>query len=637
MADVLTIDDLIADKKHSTFFAEVVTGKSGGVASGPDISTSTNQVTGQVQKTLPQVLADLGMVVQTWTATSGGTLTNAAQVFLNDKVGSAGLGNYYAWSGPFPKVVTPGLDPAITAGFIMRSDAGLRKDLLSQAGATLVNTSQGQTLEYVTHTRIRPSANTADAINTAAQLAITNKCALDLTGVSQWNINKRLVLTGVPIVICSFLSPIIADISGTYTNAYAVEIGDPSQTASNGRSSQTVILGGLLVQSSARSSALNGVYIKGSWLNIGHIRAYNFNGCGIYCDSVWDSTISRLSVELCGNTSTYALRLSSNDDTFNTTNVSSIQCEQAYHRAIYINALRCVIQNIHAERTYQLTTNDGTTGNPDGSTWLNSYILLSVSSLNQVQMDSATINPPTGETIVAGQTYRVLLNGDNSTVSSIGVHGALMQVYGAELTINSPACQDMLLSQPSYQTKVTNPSIITFNSNSPCVVDGGSIYNWRVLVNAYDQSFNGVNIDNISVANSILGDIDFNNCEIRAIGDTKQAADSTKGHIEFNNCTIQECVGYWASKAIFHGGYINLANIYSQCAFSFFNVSFVTFAPTGNSAYLTRGCTATTVSAWTYPLNQIYPAGTVTERIGYNSAGKIYQNIDGAINWSKIA
>lgn len=147
MADVLTIDDVIADKKHSTFFAEVVTGKTGGLSTGADISTSTNPVTGQIQKTLPQALADLGMVVQTWTATSGGTLTNAAQVFLNDKVGSAGLGNYYAWSGTFPKTVPAGIDPAITAGFIMRSDAGLRCQLASVDGDSLMG--------YATYAQIR--------------------------------------------------------------------------------------------------------------------------------------------------------------------------------------------------------------------------------------------------------------------------------------------------------------------------------------------------------------------------------------------------------------------------------------------------------------------------------------------------
>lgn len=149
MADVLTTDDLIADKKHSNFFAEVVTGKTGGLSTGADIATSTNQVTGQTQKTLPQVLADLGMVVQTWTATSGGTLTNAAQVFLNDKVGSTGLGNYYAWSGTFPKVVSPGLDPAITAGFIMRSDSGLRRDLSGVDGPSLIGTEFNVTLADV--------------------------------------------------------------------------------------------------------------------------------------------------------------------------------------------------------------------------------------------------------------------------------------------------------------------------------------------------------------------------------------------------------------------------------------------------------------------------------------------------------
>lgn len=159
MADVLTIDDLIADKKHSTFFAEVVTGKAGGVVSGADIANSTNQVTGQVQKTLPQVLADLGMVVQTWTATSGGTLTNAAQVFLNDKVGSVGIGNYYAWSGTFPKVVTAGLDPAITAGFIQRSDAGLREDLAAQNSQVLISGVVAEKVVELNRTAPKYTAN----------------------------------------------------------------------------------------------------------------------------------------------------------------------------------------------------------------------------------------------------------------------------------------------------------------------------------------------------------------------------------------------------------------------------------------------------------------------------------------------
>lgn len=58
--DVLSLEDLKTAKKHQTFEAEVITGKEGGVSGGADITEATNPITGQVQKTLPAVLADLG-------------------------------------------------------------------------------------------------------------------------------------------------------------------------------------------------------------------------------------------------------------------------------------------------------------------------------------------------------------------------------------------------------------------------------------------------------------------------------------------------------------------------------------------------------------------------------------------------
>ena len=134
MSDVLTITDLEAAKKHDTFHSEVITGKVGGLSFGADIDYATNSVTGQVQKTLPKALRDLGMTVQTWTATTGGTLADASQVFLNDISGSAGKGNYYAWTGTFPKVVAPGTDPSIADGigagaWVDRTDLTLRSDI----------------------------------------------------------------------------------------------------------------------------------------------------------------------------------------------------------------------------------------------------------------------------------------------------------------------------------------------------------------------------------------------------------------------------------------------------------------------------------------------------------------------------
>ena len=74
MSDVLTITDLEAAKKHDTFHSEVITGKSGGLASGADIDSATNAATGQVQTTLPKVLRDVGFKPASFNFATGGTL-----------------------------------------------------------------------------------------------------------------------------------------------------------------------------------------------------------------------------------------------------------------------------------------------------------------------------------------------------------------------------------------------------------------------------------------------------------------------------------------------------------------------------------------------------------------------------------
>lgn len=155
MADVLTIDDLIADKKHSTFFAEVITGKTGGLSTGADITTATNQVTGQVQKTIPAIVqtveSDHAAQMQSFeddfdsrlagmaftrvgTFTAGATLTDMRQTLLWE-VSQGGDGHAYGWAGAFPKVVAAGSTPATSGGvgagaWVDRTDDTLRGDLI---------------------------------------------------------------------------------------------------------------------------------------------------------------------------------------------------------------------------------------------------------------------------------------------------------------------------------------------------------------------------------------------------------------------------------------------------------------------------------------------------------------------------
>lgn len=114
--DVLSLVDLQTAKKHQIFEAEVITGKSGGVAGGADIDYATNQVTGQTQKTLPAVLRDAGFQVADFTFDTGGTLSIGDQEKAVLWPGPGGDGMYYVWRGALPKVVPASSSPSSSGG-----------------------------------------------------------------------------------------------------------------------------------------------------------------------------------------------------------------------------------------------------------------------------------------------------------------------------------------------------------------------------------------------------------------------------------------------------------------------------------------------------------------------------------------
>lgn len=139
MSDVLTITDLEAAKKHDTFHSEVITGRAGGYASGAEIDSATNEVTGQVQTTLPKVLRDVGFKPASFTFVTGGTLgvADADKCIYNPA--PAGDDNWYSWGGSLPHAVSPGADPAVVgSGYVPRTDVVLRDDLSSAYGSSLI-------------------------------------------------------------------------------------------------------------------------------------------------------------------------------------------------------------------------------------------------------------------------------------------------------------------------------------------------------------------------------------------------------------------------------------------------------------------------------------------------------------------
>lgn len=105
MADLLQVTDLEAAKKHDTFHSEVITGKAGGVAGGADIEFATNQVTGQVQKTMPEIVNNLD-----WTPVGlfvdGATFTKITDFAIDAN------GTQWIYTGAFPFTATAGTVPS---------------------------------------------------------------------------------------------------------------------------------------------------------------------------------------------------------------------------------------------------------------------------------------------------------------------------------------------------------------------------------------------------------------------------------------------------------------------------------------------------------------------------------------------
>ena len=121
--DVLSLADLQTAKKHQIFEAEVITGKSGGVATGADIDYATNQVTGQTQKTMPAILRDIGFTPVSWDFSTGGVLT----VSDRDKVVYDPVSEtWYSYSGALPVTVPAGFSPVGNANWKPQTDPNLR-------------------------------------------------------------------------------------------------------------------------------------------------------------------------------------------------------------------------------------------------------------------------------------------------------------------------------------------------------------------------------------------------------------------------------------------------------------------------------------------------------------------------------
>lgn len=142
--DVLSLEDFKTAKKHKTFESEVITGRAGGVASGAEIDTATNAVTGQVQKTMPAILRDIGFTPVSWDFSTGGTLTvNDRDKVVYDPVSQT----WYSYTGTLPVVVPASFNPVGNADWKPQTDPFLRDELASTSGAGMIGLPTSGTID----------------------------------------------------------------------------------------------------------------------------------------------------------------------------------------------------------------------------------------------------------------------------------------------------------------------------------------------------------------------------------------------------------------------------------------------------------------------------------------------------------
>lgn len=210
--DVLSLADLQIAKKHQIFEAEVITGKSGGVAGGADIDYATNAVTGQTQKTLPAVLRDAGFSPVSWDFSTGGTLNDGDRgKVVYDPVSKT----WYSYAGVFPVTVPAGFNPVGNADWSPQTDPSLsdRVDTLEGEISVLAD----KTIDWVTPDQFKSPGAVDDTAAFTAALAASTR--IKLMGRAYY-VNADTIATSSDDVYIvgegSSYTKLIANSSGSY-------------------------------------------------------------------------------------------------------------------------------------------------------------------------------------------------------------------------------------------------------------------------------------------------------------------------------------------------------------------------------------------------------------------------------------
>jgi hypothetical protein len=489
------------------------------------------------------------------------------------------------------------------------------------------------------------SSDDTEAINSAIRDAIQKNYCLDLRG-GPWRIKKSIDLTEVKSIITDWSGRILVnsdDFQCDNNSGFSVTIGNPELSYKKGRANYTQVLGLLCIISENRNKPLNGLYIKGSLLNFDSIRIIGFNGNGLNLSSVWDSTFSSISCELCGNIDKYQIDINSGGDTSNCLAIERIQSERAFHKCLYINAIRSTFNTIHAERTTILTKNDGSQLSSPLK-YTNISITLSNGVINQIIHDTSTQISDLGpHEIIAGNKSSISINLVNTVLNSALMSNCILSTSIASRSkFNAVICESWYFGNTK---NITDSSIncskvdkvISLSKNIS--LRDSSISSLTIIKNSQNILIDKCNVEALNINESVLGDIIFRSCSFPATmvlgetgkGKSAEVTVSNRLPVTFSDCTFLGIItGETFSQAIFRGGYIERVNLASQFIGQFYNVQINRFNYSGIPTFITNQCVIAKVDSWGPPENLIAPIGIRTERPGIETKNTfISQGVSG--------
>jgi len=462
--------------------------------------------------------------------------------------------------------------------------------------------------------------------------------AVDVSG-GPWYVNKTVDFTPCSVVYGDQYARLLADPT-TFNGKWVATFGRDNGVKSTERWARGATVGWFEVVCGNRKAELNGIFIKGSRLNIGPIRASGFNGTGISESAVWDSTFNHVMTERCGSLTKWAYQCEPYGDTHNASSHASIQCEQAYHRGIYINAIRDTFTNIHAERLIVLTTDDGTTGLPSGLKYLNHSITLGNASVMQMVMDCDLKDNTTNETLGVTVEGSMVLGLDRGSIKDANCSGFTASTsFGSHGIYDIARFSNWYIKAPSQQLSMRNCEIDgVLAAESRCTFDRCTAGTFLVQYNAQDLVWREGTIGAITYAGNIQGDIYFYNLRYNGkVGGTKYPSGGAQP-VTFVNCRLADVTGAYQNHVRVIGGSVTNVNLASKAYAEFRDVKIDNFDYAGVPAFITVNCQCANAVKWAVPVAGPWGSGALTGRIDAEFAASdvMYSHVDGSGSWAAV-